>query len=152
MKIKALGTKSEGSHEIAAASIRGRVVVPECRRFRAAWIFPAPRVTVRAIRSLSNPIAIGYSAFSSRRCRTGGREIRPEHQRDDMYRNLLTIGAALVLLAGCASSMTSDIVVETERNPKVSFAGYQSYSWLGSAAILRDHPPPARSPHPCARP
>lgn len=55
-----------------------------------------------------------------------------------MYRNLLLFGATLMLLAGCASSMTSDIEVETETNPKIDFSAYRSYSWLGSAAILRD--------------
>ena len=55
-----------------------------------------------------------------------------------MYRNILMLGVALALLSGCASSVTSDIEVETESNPKIDFAGYQSYSWLGSAAILRD--------------
>lgn len=55
-----------------------------------------------------------------------------------MYRKLLMFGAALMLLGGCASSITSDIEVETESNSKVDFSGYQSYSWLGSAAILRD--------------
>ena len=55
-----------------------------------------------------------------------------------MYRNLLMLGAALALLAGCANSMTSDIEVETDRNPQIDLSGYQSYSWLGSAAIMRD--------------
>ena len=52
-----------------------------------------------------------------------------------MYRRLVTICAVLMLLAGCAGSMTSDIEVETDRDPKIDFAAYKSYSWLGSAAI-----------------
>lgn len=55
-----------------------------------------------------------------------------------MFRNLIALAAALVLLAGCASSITKDIEIETDRNPKVDFAGYRSYAWLGSAAILSD--------------
>ena len=46
----------------------------------------------------------------------------------------------LALVAGgCASSkLTRDIVVETETNPKVKFAGYETYTWLITAAVLND--------------
>lgn len=34
--------------------------------------------------------------------------------------------------------MTSDISIETEHDPNVTFADYRSYAWLGNAAILND--------------
>jgi hypothetical protein len=55
-----------------------------------------------------------------------------------MKKHLIALSAALLLLSGCASNVTKDIKVETEANPKVSFAGYSSYTWLGSAAIVYD--------------
>ena len=55
-----------------------------------------------------------------------------------MYRNLLACCAVLILLGGCASSMTSDIEVGTETNSKIDLGGYKTYSWIGSAAILHD--------------
>jgi hypothetical protein len=46
---------------------------------------------------------------------------------------------ALILLAvGCASSVTRDIAIEADADPKVNFDGYSSYTWLGSAAIVND--------------
>ena len=44
----------------------------------------------------------------------------------------------MLLVSGCASSATSDIVVEAEADPKANFKGYSSYTWLGSAAAVYD--------------
>jgi uncharacterized protein YceK len=55
-----------------------------------------------------------------------------------MKRSLIALSAALLLLSGCASSVTRDIKVEAETDPKANIAGYSSYAWLGSAAILYD--------------
>ena len=55
-----------------------------------------------------------------------------------MKNNLLVLTAVLLLLAGCASSVTNDIMVDAEADPKASFSGYTSYTWLGSAAIVYD--------------
>lgn len=52
--------------------------------------------------------------------------------------HLYAFAASLLLLAGCASTMTRDIQVSTDADPKANFAGYKTYSWLGSAAILFD--------------
>jgi hypothetical protein len=49
---------------------------------------------------------------------------------------LLTVG--MMLFAGCSSVPTKDIQIETQANPKINFEGYTTYTWLGSAAILRD--------------
>jgi hypothetical protein len=66
-----------------------------------------------------------------------------------MKKYLLALSALLLLLAGCASSVTKDIIVDAEADPKISFSGYTSYTWLGSAAIVFDpegrwEPPRAR--------
>lgn len=55
-----------------------------------------------------------------------------------MNRYLFTLATLMVLLSGCASSVTKDIVVETSSDPKADLTGYKSYSWLGSAAIVFD--------------
>jgi len=44
----------------------------------------------------------------------------------------------LFLISGCASSVTKDIMVETDSDPKANHSGYTSYAWLGSAAIVFD--------------
>jgi len=44
----------------------------------------------------------------------------------------------MLLVAGCASSVTKDIMVEAEIDPKTNFTGYASYTWRGSAAIVFD--------------
>jgi hypothetical protein len=44
----------------------------------------------------------------------------------------------LMLLAGCNSVPTKDMSFDTQADPKASFSGYKTYSWLGSAAILND--------------
>lgn len=54
-----------------------------------------------------------------------------------MKKRLLTFIGALLLVAGC-TSVTKDIQVETDMDPKANLAGYTSYTWLGSAAILYD--------------
>jgi hypothetical protein len=54
-----------------------------------------------------------------------------------MNKKLFTVIVLMLFVAGCAS-VTKDIRVETEADPKTSFSGYSSYSWLGSAAILYD--------------
>lgn len=49
------------------------------------------------------------------------------------------ITALLVLfLTACASPLTQDIEVDAEADPKANLAGYKTYAWLGSAAILYD--------------
>ena len=44
---------------------------------------------------------------------------------------------SLLILAAC-SSVTKDIQIETQSDPKVAFDGYQSYAWLESAEIVFD--------------
>ena len=55
-----------------------------------------------------------------------------------MNKNFIAFLAVMVLVAGCASSVTKDIVVDTGTDPKANLAGYTSYTWLGSAAIVND--------------
>jgi Domain of unknown function (DUF4136) len=55
-----------------------------------------------------------------------------------MKKHLLALSAVLLLLSGCASSVTKDIMIDAEADPKANFAGYTSYRWLGSAAIVYD--------------
>jgi hypothetical protein len=55
-----------------------------------------------------------------------------------MKRSLFACCCLTLLLLGCANPMTSDIDIETEANPKVDFKDYETYFWLGSAAILND--------------
>ena len=54
-----------------------------------------------------------------------------------MKKRLFTLIGAVLLVAGCAS-VTKDIQVETDVDPKANLAGYSTYTWLGSAAILYD--------------
>lgn len=54
-----------------------------------------------------------------------------------MKSNLIISFVLILFVAGCAS-VTKDISVETDADPKINFSGYSSYSWLGSAAILYD--------------
>ena len=74
--------------------------------------------------------------------------IAPTKENAVMFRNRLLLTVFLVLLvAGCASSVTKDIQVETQADPKANFSGYKTYAWLGSAQILHDpygqwEPPP----------
>lgn len=65
-----------------------------------------------------------------------------------MFRNRLLLTVFMVLLvAGCASSVTKDIQIETQADAKANFSGYKTYAWLGSAQIVHDpygqwEPPP----------
>ena len=55
-----------------------------------------------------------------------------------MKKYLFTLVTTLLLLGGCASSAPTDIMVDTEVDPKANLSGYKSYAWLGSAAIVFD--------------
>jgi len=55
-----------------------------------------------------------------------------------MKHGILILSVGMMLLSGCSSVPTRDIQIETQANPKINFAGYSTYTWLGSAAILRD--------------
>ena len=55
-----------------------------------------------------------------------------------MNKTLPGLTAVLLLLAGCASSVTKDIMVDTDVDPKANLKGYSTYTWLGSAAIVYD--------------
>jgi hypothetical protein len=52
--------------------------------------------------------------------------------------NKIIFTAFLVLLVTGCASVTKDIVVDTDIDPKANFKGYATYTWLGSAAILYD--------------
>jgi len=56
-----------------------------------------------------------------------------------MKKYLFTMATLLLLLTGCASTATDDIKVEADSDPKANLAGYKSYAWLGSAAIVFDN-------------
>ena len=55
-----------------------------------------------------------------------------------MSKYLFSLFAFMLLIAGCATDLTKDIMVDAEADPKTNFSGYSSYSWLGSAAIVYD--------------
>ena len=55
-----------------------------------------------------------------------------------MNKNLFAIFGILLLVAGCASSVTKDIMVDADIDPKANLKGYSTYTWLGSAAIVYD--------------
>jgi hypothetical protein len=42
------------------------------------------------------------------------------------------------MLGGCANQNTSDIVIDTDSDPKANLAGYKTYAWFGTAAVLND--------------
>ena len=55
-----------------------------------------------------------------------------------MYRGLIaSVAVFIALTAGCAS-ITRDIKIETEVDPKVNLDSYQSYAWAGAAALVND--------------
>jgi hypothetical protein len=54
-----------------------------------------------------------------------------------MNKKIFTVLALVLLVAGCAS-VTKDIVVDTDMDPKANLKGYSTYTWLASAAILYD--------------
>lgn len=49
----------------------------------------------------------------------------------------IAFSCVLMALVGC-STVTKDIEVSAESDPKASFAGYKTYTWLGAAAIVFD--------------
>ena len=55
-----------------------------------------------------------------------------------MIKPLIVLSAVFLLLTGCASSVTKDIMVDTDVDPKANLKGYSSYAWLGSASIVYD--------------
>ncbi len=55
-----------------------------------------------------------------------------------MKKYLIAFVTSLLLIGGCATSVTGDIKIETEAVTTVKFSGYKTYTWLGSAAILYD--------------
>jgi hypothetical protein len=55
-----------------------------------------------------------------------------------MKKHIITLATLVLLLSGCASSVTRDIRVETDSDPKANLSGYTSYAWLGAAAIVFD--------------
>lgn len=52
------------------------------------------------------------------------------------YRYLVFL-LVLLLAAGC-STMTKDIEVTTETDPKANLSAYKTYAWLGSAQVVND--------------
>ena len=50
---------------------------------------------------------------------------------------IVAFSMLLLMLTGC-STVTKDIQVTAESDPKISFSGYKSYAWLGAAGIMFD--------------
>ena len=55
-----------------------------------------------------------------------------------MKKIYITLTALLFLVTTACSTLTQDIEVDAEADPKANLAGYKTYAWLGSAAILYD--------------
>jgi hypothetical protein len=59
-----------------------------------------------------------------------------------IFSNIVTLVVLVTLVTmvapGCASTPTKDIKVDSKADPRANFGGYQTYAWLGSAAILND--------------
>ena len=55
-----------------------------------------------------------------------------------MNKYCVALFAGLLLVAGCATNVTKDIIVDTEVDPKANFKGYTTYAWQSSAAIVYD--------------
>ena len=55
-----------------------------------------------------------------------------------MEKKCLYFFALILILAGCATSVTKDIIVGAEADPKIDYKDYSSYTWLGSASIIYD--------------
>jgi hypothetical protein len=51
---------------------------------------------------------------------------------------LLSLLTVLLLVTGCATSVTKDISVDADADPKANFSANKSYAWLGSATIVYD--------------
>ncbi len=43
-----------------------------------------------------------------------------------------------IFVAGCATTLTRDIEVDAQADPRINMAGYKTYAWLGSAEIVHD--------------
>ncbi|HID48550.1 MAG TPA: DUF4136 domain-containing protein [Chromatiales bacterium] len=54
------------------------------------------------------------------------------------FRSAFVVILTVLFFTGCASTLTSDIEVETETAPRVNLNGYKTYAWLGSAQIVYD--------------
>ena len=48
------------------------------------------------------------------------------------------VALLILFITACASPLTQDIEVDADADPKANLAGYKTYAWLGSAAILYD--------------
>ena len=55
-----------------------------------------------------------------------------------LFRKSLVVTILAVGLAACASTLTKDIKVEAESNPKFDISQYKTYAWLGSAEVVND--------------
>lgn len=56
-----------------------------------------------------------------------------------MKKTRLLIGyISLIFIFGCASVPTKDIQIDAQSDPKANFSGYETYAWLGAAAIVND--------------
>lgn len=55
-----------------------------------------------------------------------------------MKKIYIVMAAFLFLFIMGCSTLTQDIEVDAEADPKANLAGYKTYAWLGSAAILYD--------------
>lgn len=52
--------------------------------------------------------------------------------------NFIGITLLLILLSGCATSVTEDIQIEATADTTTQFGHYKSYTWLGDIAALND--------------
>jgi hypothetical protein len=70
----------------------------------------------------------------------GGRVISTRSTGEEKMKKLNSALVALLILfiTACASPLTQDIEVDADADPKANLAGYKTYAWLGSAAILYD--------------
>ena len=55
-----------------------------------------------------------------------------------MKKHLIALLTAMLLVTGCAFSVTNDIKIEAEADPTIKFRGYKTHAWLGSASIVYD--------------
>jgi len=70
----------------------------------------------------------------------GGRVFSKRSTGEEKMKKLNSALVALLILfiTACASPLTQDIEVDADADPKANLAGYKTYAWLGSAAILYD--------------
>jgi hypothetical protein len=70
----------------------------------------------------------------------GGRLFTTRSTGEEKMKKLNSALVALLILfiTACASPLTQDIEVDADADPKANLAGYKTYAWLGSAAILYD--------------